>query len=776
MLLSFLETALNASLQRPKNATRLYLALAAAGVLTAIVVSFADPAIAQFNDTTTAAISPSDPLDPRYYQDYQSVVVPTIPVESANLPAVTAQAPAPGQIPLPPPSPAVLPPAIAPFPGETTPPPPTVPPADLSDPMWVRPSAPVVTPQTVTVPPPVAIPPATDPLPPTAAPPPATVIQPATSPATAPRPGELALQVTDLQILGVDPDLQAYATRIIQTRVGGQTTSTQLQNDVAALENSGFFSTAFFTTRQNPQGVSVAFTVTPLRLQALQLSNARALSLSVANQIFQNQFGQPINPALLNQAINQINEWYTQNGYILARVVGAQPTPQGVVVIEVAEGRIADVEVRFVDRQGRTVDDAGRPIRYRTQDAFVRRQIQLQQGDVFQVNVARSDLQRLEALGIFEQANVTFEGDALNTKVVYNLQERPPRDLRFGGGYNDALGLFGSVNIQDVNFGGLGQRLGGNILIGTRDIQFDGRFVSPYRETEPNVPGYSAGIFRRQGFSNVFTDEITLPNGDRVRERRYGINAGIERPLGGQWVGNWALNYTNVSIRDQGGRTFATDAQNNPLTLSGTGVDDLFSFSFTGLRDLRNNPVNPSSGNILRVDTEQFLPVGRGNVLGTRLQANYSQFIPIKLITANHATPPNPAESQPEVFAFNVQGGTYVGDLPPYNAFVLGGPFSVRGWETGAIATSRSYVEASAEYRFPIYRFIGGAAFVDFASDLGSSNDVLGEPGVVRDKPGTGLGFGFGVRVNSPFGILRGDLGFSNAGDVRFQFGFGQRF
>lgn len=750
---------MNASPQRPQSNTRLYLALAAAGILSAIVVNLAESAIAQ-SSTTTAAISPTDPSDPRYYQDYQSVVVPTVPVDRGYPANAAAQAPAPGQIPLPPPSPAISP-AIVPLPGDSTPPPPSAPSPLLNEPTWMRPSTPVTTPQPVTVPPPVSVPPAAS--------------QPA-NPAQPPRPGELALQVTDIQIVGVAPDLQSYALQTIQTRVGGQATPTQLQNDIFLLQNSGFFSTAFVTTRQNPQGLSVTYTVAPLRLQALQLSNAQALSLSVANSIFQDQFGQPISPTLLNQAINRINEWYTQNGYILARVVGVQPTPQGVVVIEVAEGKVADVEVRFVNRQGKTVDEAGRPIRYRTQDAFVRRQIKLQPGDVFQVSVARSDLQRLENLGIFEQANVTFEGDARNTRVVYNLQERPPRDLRFGGGYNDALGLFGSVNIQDVNFAGLGQRLGGNILVGTRDIQFDGRFVSPYRETEPNVPGYNAGIFRRQGFSNVFTDEVNLPNGDRVRERRLGASVGIERPIDNQWNGNWSLNYSNVSTRDSGGKVFATDVQNNPLTLSGTGIDDLFSLSFSATRDLRDNQVNSSSGNLVRFDTEQFFPIGRGKVLGTKLQANYSQFIPIKLITASHVTPPNPAESQPEVLAFNVQGGTYVGDLPPYNAFVLGGPFSVRGWETGAIATSRSYIEASAEYRFPIYRFIGGAAFLDFGSDLGTSGDVLGEPGVVRDKPGTGLGFGFGVRVNSPFGILRGDLGFSNAGDVRFQFGFGQRF
>jgi outer membrane protein insertion porin family len=606
--------------------------------------------------------------------------------------------------------------------------------------------------------------------------------QPAAPPAVTPAAtgrspvGEVALQVTDVQIVGVDPATQAYGLEIIQTKPGGGTNAVQLQNDINILQNSGFFANVTVTTRTNTQGLSVAFYANPVTLRALQLSNAKGLTLTAANTIFQAQFGQPITPTSLNQAVQQINDWYAQNGFILARVVSLQPTPQGIVVIEVAEGIVADVVVRFVNREGNTVDANGKPIRYRTQDAFVRRQIKLQPGQAFQSQIAREDLTRLQALGIFEQTNVTFEGDARNTVVVYNLQERPPRDLRFGGGFNDTLGLFGTVSVQDVNFGGLGQRLGTTILAGTRDVQFDARFVSPYRETEPNVPGYNANAFRTQGLSNVFTDEVKLPNGDRVRERRWGGSVGLERPLGSRWNGNWGLNYTNISMRDSRGDIFATDRLGNPLTLSGTGRDDLLSFSFTALRDVRDNPLNPSTGSLTRFNTEQYFPVGKASVLGTRFQANYSQYIPVKLITGSHKTPPNPGESQPETVALNVSGGTWAGDLPPYNAFVLGGPFSVRGWDTGGIATSRSFIEATAEYRFPIYRFIGGAAFVDFASDLGSSSDVPGEPGVIRGKPGTGLGFGVGLRVNSPFGIVRGDLGVSNQGDVRFQFGFGQKF
>ncbi len=768
--------------------------------------------LAQAVPTETAAVSSSDSTDstdstdPRYYQDYQSVVVPTTPVPTPASPsASTPVSQVPSQI-APPPPPVLPPPPSISAPPSSTPPSSTpssqplrqpsqpIPPFPATAPS--QPSAPVQVPGVPdggNAPLPPAPPPASlnlpSPMPPTAspnAPPPITAPgelppPPATSSAPigngrSPATGDLALLVTDVKIVGVEPDLQAYGLEIIQTKPGGQTNNAQLQNDVLLLQKSGFFSSASVTSQTNPQGLSVTFYAAPVILQALQLPNAKALNQSVVNTIFKDQFGKPISPAALNQSVQQINAWYAQNGYSLARVISLQPTLQGIIVVEVAEGRVGDVKLRYVTRDGKDVDAQGNPIRPRSQEAFVRRQIKIHPGDVFQTSQAQEDLRRLADLGIFESYNVTFEGDARNTTVVYNLTERPPRDLRFGGGYNDTLGLFGTINLQDVNFGGLGQRLGGTVLVGTKDVQFDARFVSPYRDTEPKVPGYNVNVYRQQGLSSVFDDNVNLPNGDRVRERRYGIGAGLEKPLGAGWNGNLGANYANVSTRDSTGKVFATDSLGNPLTLSGTGIDDLFSVSFTAVRDLRDRPLNPSKGSITRFNTEQYFPIGRGQALGTKLEATYTEYVPIKLITAAQKAPGSPTQTQPEVLVLNVQGGTWIGSLPPYNAFVLGGPNSVRGWDTGSIATPRSYIQADAEYRFPIYKFIGGAAFVDFASDLGTDKDVLGQPGVVRDKPGTGLGVGFGVRVNSPFGILRGDLGVSNQGDVRFQFGFGQRF
>lgn len=588
---------------------------------------------------------------------------------------------------------------------------------------------------------------------------------------TKPAPPDLVLIATDVQIVGAEPELQQIIRSTIRTQPGGNVSTPQLQSDIAAILGTGLFSTASFITKTNPNGLSVTFQVQPTTVRALNLVNAQALTPAIANQFFQSQFGAPVSPTAINESIRQINAWYRQNGFSLARVIGVVPSREGTLTLEVAEGAISTIQIRFLNEQGSPVNDKGEPIRGRTRESFLRTQIQLKPGQIFQETAAREDLQRIVQTGLFTTGRVSLEGDARQTTVVYNLTEARSRALNVSGGFNDDLGIFGSFNYSDNNFNGVGQQIGSNISVGTKDVQFDGRFVSPYRSTEPDKLGYSISGFRRRGISRVFDDPLSeLPNGDRPREGRFGGTVAVNRPISNGWDGTLGLNYTRVSIRDEDGNVARRDAKGAPLSFSGTGIDDLTTLSFTAVRDQRNSRVDPTNGSILTLSTEQSIPIGRGNILSNRLQANYSQYVPVNFFNLEKT------QQQPEVLAFNVQAGTTIGDLPPYNAYTLGGSNSVRGYGTAEVGVGRSFVLASAEYRFPIYSIVGGAVFADFASDLGSAGAVLGEPGIVRNRPGTGFGFGLGIRLKSPLGTIRAGYGINDQGEGRFQFGFGEKF
>ncbi|ODG99304.1 hypothetical protein A4S05_04945 [Nostoc sp. KVJ20] len=585
------------------------------------------------------------------------------------------------------------------------------------------------------------------------------------SPKTTTTESNLVVTATEVQVVGANQELQDIIRKVIKTQAGGETSQSQLQKDVTAILDTGLFSNVSVNSFSTQAGLNVVYEVQPVIVRSLQLSGAKVLTYQVAQQQLQSQIGTTISPAGLQQAVAQINKWYADNGYNLARVLSIKPNSQGILTVNVAEGLVSNIKFRFINDEGKTIDSQGNPVGGRTKPDFLQQQLKLKSGQIFQENVVKQDIQQLYRTGLFESVNVALEGDATKLDLVYQLKETGARGVNLGGSYNADQGLVGTISYQDQNVGGINDTLGVNLAVSSRDLQFNSKFISPYRTTNPDRLGYTVNGFRNQELSETFDDKITLANGDKVREGQIGGGVSLQRPLD-DWNTSLGLNYTRTSIRDRQGNITPNDAQGNPLSASGTGVDDLTTVSFTATKDQRNNPLNPTQGSILSLSTEQSVPIGEGNISLNRLKANYSQYLPVQLFNTK----------QPQVFAVNVQAGTVIGNLPPYESFNLGGSNSVRGYDSGEVGSGRSYVLASAEYRFPVLPIVGGVLFADFASDLGSGDTVLGDPAGVRDKQGYGFGYGAGVRLDSPLGLIRADYGINDQGESKVHLGIGQRF
>ena len=69
----------------------------------------------------------------------------------------------------------------------------------------------------------------------------------------------------------------------------------------------------------------------------------------------------------------------------------------------------------------------------------------------------------------------------------------------------------------------------------------------------------------------------------------------------------------------------------------------------------------------------------------------------------------------------------------------------------------------------PVY----GTLFADYASDLDSGESVIGDPAGARGKPGSGYGYGAGVRIDSPLGPLRLEYGWNDQKRGRFHVALG---
>jgi len=575
----------------------------------------------------------------------------------------------------------------------------------------------------------------------------------------------LFVLATDVQIVGASEELAEIVRNTIKTRAGEDTNDRQLQADVQAILATGLFTNARANTTTNAAGVEVVYTVEPIVIQSLQLTNAQVLTPDVSTKLFQPQLGSVISPSTISQSVKKINQWYATNGYVAAKVLAVHPSSLGVLTVDVIEPIVNSVTFRFLNRDGKSTNAQGEAITGRTKEEFLRREVKIKPGDVLSDRAVEEDLRQLYRTGLFRTVNVVLQNKSKQVDVIYDLTEKSTRNIGGGGGYDDDTGIYVNLDYQDFNFGGINDSVGIDVQASRRELQFATNFTSPYRTSEPNRLGYQINAFRRRGTSQTFDGDIDLPNGSNPREGRFGGGISVQRPIN-NWQASLGFNYTRVSIRDRDGNISPTDELGNPLSFSGTGIDDILALSFSAIKDERNDPQNPTQGSIISFSTEQSIPFGEGNIAMNRLRANYIQYVPVELL----------GTKDQEVLAFNLQGGTTIGDLPPYEAFNLGGLNSVRAYGEGEVGSGRSYVLASAEYRFPIFRPVGGVLFADFASDLGSGDTVLGEPAIVRSKPGYGFAYGAGLRIESPIGLLRADFGINNRGDSQVQFGIGQRF
>lgn len=340
--------------------------------------------------------------------------------------------------------------------------------------------------------------------------------------------------------------------------------------------------------------------------------------------------------------------------------------------------------------------------------------------------------------------------------------------------YSSIKGIHGTVDLILTNLGDNDQTLDLRLEGGERTIGAIFRYTDPWLESGAFDPGYQVRLFNTRSPESQFLEgdrEVNLIHDHEAWVDRLGGSLTFYQPVTPTGVVLSAgASYQRVAIRNSAftSRLYSSDRLGNPLTFSEEGLDTLVTLNLGLLQDRRNSNEWPTQGYRFQLATEQSIPVGSSDILFNRLSASFTQFVPF----------------QNQTFVFNLQGGTIIGDVPPYQAFNLGGSDSVRGYQDGEIGTGQHYIQGSVEYRFPLIEdldipyssALGGTVFADFASDLGSGDSVYGEPAEVRNKPGNGFGIGLGVRLLTDFGPVRVEFAVSDQRDLSAIFKIGERF
>ncbi len=459
--------------------------------------------------------------------------------------------------------------------------------------------------------------------------------------------------------------------------------------------------------------------------------------------------------------------WLATYGTDAQRAVGRLYAQRGYLNTEVAvdatrSGERVDVSLQIREgaptRVGRILVSGA----IATREEVVRREIPFGPGDPFSPELLVEAERRLAGLGIFERVQVgpLRPPPVPFADVEVSVREGRPWRVEFGGGYGTDRGWRGVLEVGHDNLFGTAQSASVREKVAQNGDRTDLTYRVPrllgtpfqgdvglFRERWQEIgykrqgAGVAAGIQR-----DLFRDILT----DRSR-----LRASLRYQL--EWVRRYAVDQTLL----------ATDAA---AIVAGSQLVGRITPGLT--LDYRDNVLDPSRGSFHTISFDLAGPYLGGEVsfIKSRLEtAWYLDWLsPLVLAVGGRlgmATPLSDTAALPIEDRFYAGGSASIRGYPQD----LVGPRDPSGHPTGGNAL----LVLNAEGRFPIWRWISGVVFVDTGSVVPEVDDLGGA--VFK------TGVGGGIRVKTPVGPLRLDVGYAlnpieDKDRWQLYFGIGQAF
>jgi len=349
------------------------------------------------------------------------------------------------------------------------------------------------------------------------------------------------------------------------------------------------------------------------------------------------------------------------------------------LIIDVDEGK--QFRVRRIEFQGNTT----------TRDKVIRREIALEEGQVYDSHLWEISMLRLNQLGYFDQLkpddpNTTDRHlDEKNGTVDLTLKvkEKGKNSIGLQGGVSGLSGAFIGLSYSTNNFLGLGETLTVQASIGNlqRDLLFG--FTEPYLFDRPIQTGFTV-YTRKYNFDQarqyaILTGQnLNLPspylqNLQNYSQSSTGFSLSVSYPLRRSFkrVGiSYSLDRSSLVAVSAASKILFQNLNfrgiSGPNSLSGILTSKIVpSFSMNTL----DAAYNPHSGKSLFLGGE-FSGLG-GTVYTIRPVVSFKQFFPV--------------QKRHNAIGYNVQGSFITGYngvvAPPFERAYLGGDQNLRGFD-----------------------------------------------------------------------------------------------
>jgi outer membrane protein insertion porin family len=329
---------------------------------------------------------------------------------------------------------------------------------------------------------------------------------------------EAKVLISEVAVVGLEdhPDKERLERAVydsLTVRPGSNTSRSALKTDLAAIYATGWFSDVRIQPQDGPLGVRLVVNVTPNPvLKEVILNNPKALLPQARiNDVFASDYGRTLNLKSLDRRMVELQKWYAEQGYSLARISGpTRISPEGVVELSVREGIVEAIEVQFLNANGDATDEKGRPIKGKSKPWVVSREISLRPGKLFNRRQLEGDIKRLYGTGLFSDVKVTLKPNPTKpgeVSIVLGVTEQSTGSLSGGIGYSQNQGLFGQIQLQENNLWGNAWNLGLNFTYGQYGALADLNFEIPWLKGDPNRSSLRLKGFLSREIPQVFQSQ-----------------------------------------------------------------------------------------------------------------------------------------------------------------------------------------------------------------------------------------------------------------------------
>jgi outer membrane protein insertion porin family len=332
------------------------------------------------------------------------------------------------------------------------------------------------------------------------------------------KPAEPRVLISEVVVEGLEGhpererlELAAYAA--MAATPGSRVTRSELQTDLSAIYASGWFSDVRIQPVDGPLGVRLVVTVVAnpvLKTVTLDPSNAK-IPPQVVKDTFAADYGRTLNFNALQGRMQELQKWYADQGYSLARITGPQRvSPDGTVELLVRQGIVDGVEVKFINKEGESTNEKGQPIKGKTKPWVVTREVSMKPGQLFNRKELEEDIKRIYGTGLFSDVKVTLQPVPSNpghVVIVLGIVEQSTGSLSGGLGYSQSQGVFGQVQLQDSNLGGRAWDAALNFTYGQFGGLADISFTDPWIKGDKYRTAFRARLFLSREVPQIFQSQ-----------------------------------------------------------------------------------------------------------------------------------------------------------------------------------------------------------------------------------------------------------------------------